>query len=52
MGLDGDSGQSQEDLEANEYGNGIKKGRQNLLNTFESAELSDRISDAMERMYP
>ena len=52
MGIDGDSGQTQEELEGNEYGNGTKEGRQNQLNTFESAELSDRISDAMERMYP
>lgn len=52
MGIDGDSGQTQKELEANEYGDGTKEGRQNLLNTFESAELSDRISDAMERMYP
>jgi hypothetical protein len=48
MGIAGDSGQPQEELEANEYGNGVKEGRQNLLNTFESAELSDRITDALE----
>lgn len=48
MGIAGDSGQTQAELEANEYGDGTKEGRQNLLNTFESAELSDRISDALE----
>jgi hypothetical protein len=50
MGIDGDSGQSQEDLEANEYGNGTKEGRQNLLMTFGSAELRDRVDSALEAM--